>query len=70
VAAAKDLGGGARYNAGHTVFVAEDLAGGSYWLGTTTARDGLADGSEAGRDGLLTVNDSVLGPAEQALDDR
>jgi hypothetical protein len=69
LAVVKDLGGGAQYNAGHAVFVAKDLGGGSYWLTTTTAQDGLADGSEAGRDGLLTINQTVIVPAEQALAD-
>ena len=69
VAATKDLGGGAKYNAGHAVFVAKDLGGGGYWLTTTTAQDGLADGSAAGRDGLLTINETVIVPAEQALED-
>jgi len=29
----------------------------------------LADGSAAGRDGLLTINETVIVPAEQALED-
>ena len=65
----KDLVGGARYNAGHAIFVAKDLGGGGFWLTTTTAEDGLVTVVETSRDGLLTVNETVLVPVEDALDE-
>jgi len=67
VDAAKDFGGGARYNAGQAIFVAKDLGGGAYWLSTTTAQDGVDTSTEAGRDGLLTVNETVIVPLEDAI---
>jgi len=67
VDAAKDFGGGARYNVGHAIFVAKDLGGGAYWLSTTTAQEGLESSTEAGRDGLLTVNETVIVPLEDAI---
>lgn len=65
--AAKDFGGGARYNVGEAIYVAKDLSGGAYWLTTTTAEDGLEASTEAGRDGLLTVNETVIVPLEDAI---
>ena len=67
VDAAKDFGGGARYNVGYAIFVAKDLGGGAYWLSTTTAQAGLESSTEAGRDGLLTVNETVIVPLEDAI---
>lgn len=67
VDAVKDFGGGARYNAGYAIFVAKDLGGGAYWLSTTTAQDGLESSADAGRDGLLTINETVIVPIEDAI---
>jgi hypothetical protein len=64
---AADFVGGAQYNGGRAVFVAKDLGGGAYWLSTTTAVTTMQDGAATGAETLLTVNDAVLRPVEDAI---
>ncbi|MCW2778293.1 MAG: hypothetical protein JWN17_2018 [Frankiales bacterium] len=52
---------------GFAVFVVKDQAGGAYWLTTTTAVAATSTGADDGRNALLTVNQDVLLPAQQAL---
>ena len=49
------------------IFVAKDFGGGGYWLTTTTAQTSLDTAVETGREGLLTVNETVLVPVEEAI---
>jgi hypothetical protein len=66
VSGAKDLGGGAQFNLRRGVFVAKDLGGGAYWLATTTAIATTVEGAETGRETILTVNEGVIRPAQDA----
>lgn len=66
VHAAKSFAGGAQYNAGFALFVAKDQAGGGFWLSTTTAASALETATVTGREALLTINEEVLLPAEEA----
>jgi hypothetical protein len=49
------------------VFVAKDLAGGAYYTVSTAGVSGVTVGTDAGRDGLLTVNQAVILPVQKAL---